>query len=100
MGGRRLSRALCKSQMSLREVQHGEVHQQKRQRAAAVTSESRLGPRCATFGPRSLGRRGVAVFRQRCRDTAGWAGIGVRSKESPPRPGAGRAWEEGGDATR
>jgi hypothetical protein len=30
-------------------------------RVAAVAGEPRVGPRCATFGPRSLGRQRVGV---------------------------------------
>ena len=52
-----------------------------------------LGHRCATGGPRSLLWRGLGVFRQRCRDAAGWAGLGPKSRKA--HRGRSRAGQEG-----
>jgi hypothetical protein len=54
---------------------------------AAIEGEPGIGPRCATFGPRSLGRRRVEV-------TAKATGTGAgresgQKQKSPPRPKPG-----------
>jgi hypothetical protein len=58
-------------------------------RVAAVAGEPRVGPRCATFGPRSLGRQRVGVAAKATLTWAGRAGSGARRREA--RRGRGRA---------
>jgi hypothetical protein len=57
---------------------------------AAVTSEPRVGPCCATFGPRSLGRRRLGVWAKDAVTRQGGQESGPEA-EKPAAAGAGRA---------
>ena len=58
-------------------------------RVAAVASEPRVGPSCATFGPRSHGPRRLGEWAKAAVTGVGRAGIEARRREGRrgPEPG-------------
>jgi hypothetical protein len=61
---------------------------------AAVAGGPRVGPGCATVGPRAFGWRQVGVTAKATVTWAGRAGIEARSRKA--RRGRSRASQEGG----